>query len=93
MARRRPSRNPGDYRANLGLVAATDAKTRDQFKRFFLAMATNDGATCAEIVHDTAKSTGPTFDSATFTKAMVQMVDRFAGRRVQEFEVAGQEGD
>lgn len=82
-------RGPEVLLLDFGLVASLDGHAREQFRRFFLAMATNDGATCARVVRDTAKSVVPRFDSGSFTRAMEQMVDRFAGRRVRDFEVAG----
>jgi ubiquinone biosynthesis protein len=73
---------------DFGLVASLDEEAREQFRKFFFAMATNQGSVCARIVQQTAQSLSPGFDPAAFTEAMSVMVDRFAGRRVQDFEVA-----
>jgi ubiquinone biosynthesis protein len=73
---------------DFGLMATLDKKLREQFRLFFFAMAMNDGKYCARIVQETAQSLAPDFNAASFAEAMSAMVDRFAGRRVQEFEVA-----
>ena len=73
---------------DFGLVARLDPADVIAFRRFFLAMATNDGETCARIVLETADSRPPRFDREAFEEAMKTMVDRFAGQRVKQFEVA-----
>jgi ubiquinone biosynthesis protein len=73
---------------DFGLVASLSDEVRIQFSEFFFAMATNNGRLCANIVQQTAQSLAPGFDSVAFTGAMSEMVDRFAGRRVEDFEVA-----
>ena len=73
---------------DFGLVTELDDEIREQFRKFFLAMVTNRGALCARIVQQTAQSFSPSFDSTRYTEAMIAMVDRFAGCRVQDFEVA-----
>ena len=72
---------------DFGLVATLAGRSRGDFRDFFRAMATNDGATCARIVLDTAEAVGGSRDA--FTRDMVAMVDRFAGLAVEDFEVAG----
>lgn len=73
---------------DFGLVAILNNDLRQKFREFFFAMVTNQGDICAKIVHDTAQSLAPGFDPIAYSKAMEAMVDRFAGCRVQEFEVA-----
>lgn len=72
---------------DFGLVAELDERERRRFAEFFLAMSTNDGETCAEIVLQTARSLPPSLDRAAFVGAMKEMVARFSGRNAGEFEV------
>ena len=73
---------------DFGLVAALSDNDRRSFSEFFVAIATNDGRTCARIVLDTAQQLSPGFDAASFDDAMVGLVSRYAGLNAEEFEVA-----
>ncbi len=73
---------------DFGLIATLDSTVRAQFQRFFIALATNDGELCAQIVQRSATSLSPEFDERAFIESMRRMVDQFAGRRVGEFQVA-----
>jgi ubiquinone biosynthesis protein len=73
---------------DFGLVASLDERLREEFREFFFAMATNNGRLCAKIVQETAQSLPSNFDSASYAEAMIAMVDKFSGQRVQDFEVS-----
>lgn len=73
---------------DFGLVAELDRTDRERFREFFLAMATDHGERCAELVIETALALPPALDIPAFTQAMKEMVNRFAGRNIREFEVA-----
>jgi ubiquinone biosynthesis protein len=72
---------------DLGLVAKLSDADRREFAQFFVAMATNDGRTCARIVSTTARSLSAAFDSAAFEAAMEQLIARHSGREARDFEV------
>lgn len=73
---------------DLGLVAELDPEQRRQFAEFFVAIATNDGRTCARILIETARSCAPGFDPAAFSTAMAQLIDRYSGLDAAAFQVA-----
>lgn len=72
---------------DLGLVAELDADQRRQFAQFFVAIATNQGRTCARIVIDTATRLAPWFDREAFSLAMEGLIDRYSGLDAAGFEV------
>ncbi len=73
---------------DLGLVAELDADQRRQFAQFFVAIATNQGRTCARIVVDTATRLAPGFYHEAFSVAMENLIDRYSGLDAAAFEVA-----
>ncbi|HEU0300131.1 MAG TPA: AarF/UbiB family protein [Longimicrobium sp.] len=74
---------------DFGFVAEIDGQARKNFARFFYAMATNDGATCARITRNTALLVPPDLDYAAFRAEVVELVDGVARTPAGEFRVAG----
>jgi ubiquinone biosynthesis protein len=74
---------------DFGFVAEIGDQARKNFARFFFAMATNDGATCARITRNTALSVPPELDYAAFRAEVVALVDGVARAPAREFRVAG----
>jgi ubiquinone biosynthesis protein len=73
---------------DFGFVAEMDTETRLSFAEFFMAMASGDGAWCADIALQMAARYPPAIDRAAFARAMGAIVAPAAGRRVAEFSVA-----
>jgi ubiquinone biosynthesis protein len=73
---------------DFGFVAEIGAQARQNFARFFFAMATNDGATCARITRNTALAVPPGLDYAAFRAEIVALVDAVSRTPAAEFRVA-----
>lgn len=74
---------------DFGFVAEIGDQARKNFARFFYALATNDGATCARITRNTALSVPPDLDYAAFRAEVVALVEGASRTPAGEFRVAG----
>lgn len=71
-----------------GLVAELDDDDRLRFVDFFYGMVTNDGASCARVLLDTASGRARRFEAERFTADLEALIDRHWGLRADRFEVA-----
>jgi len=71
-----------------GFIATLSRDERAQFGRFFLGIATNAGQNCARILYETASYKPPHFDQDGFEQAVVELIDRSAGAKAANFQVA-----
>ena len=74
---------------DFGFVAEMTPKAKQDFAEFFLSIAFRDGKTAARIVRETALRVGNSLDPVAFEKDMQALVDKSAGRKAADFQVAG----
>jgi ubiquinone biosynthesis protein len=73
---------------DLGFVCRLEDAQRRQFRRFFLGLATGDGAGCAEVLETTALGRAAWFDSGWFRSQIEVLVQEHSRRLAGDFEVA-----
>ena len=73
---------------DFGFVVELSEGAREDFARFFHAMAENDGAECARIAIETATFRSSRFDEASFTVAVIELVEEFSRATATDFSVA-----
>jgi ubiquinone biosynthesis protein len=74
---------------DFGFMGEFCAADRVKFAEFFLALARNDGARCAEIAVEMASSRSPSLDYPAFEAEIASLVGQAAERSARDFEVAG----
>lgn len=74
---------------DFGLFAELDVDDRGDFAEFFVAMADDNGARCAEIAMSKASYRSLSFDAAAFTDDVKALISQNSGRRPGDFQVAG----
>jgi ubiquinone biosynthesis protein len=74
---------------DLGFVSELAPDARREFAQFFLSIAIRDGKSAARVVRETALQIGAHFDAVAFERDMQVLVDKAAGRKAGEFQVAG----
>ena len=74
---------------DFGFVSVMTPKAKQDFSEFFLSIAFRDGKTAARIVRETAIRVGPKLDEMAFEKDMQSLVEKSAGRKAADFQVAG----
>jgi len=73
---------------DFGFVVSMNDDVRSSFAEFFFAMASGNGAWCADIALELADGYPATLDRAAFADDIAAVVGAAAGRRVGEFDVA-----
>jgi ubiquinone biosynthesis protein len=73
---------------DFGFMAELKNNDRVKFAEFFYAMATNDGARCADITFETAFYSPPDLKYEKFEADIVRLVNEVSGKRANEFLVA-----
>ena len=73
---------------DFGFMAEFARADRLKFAEFFYTMATNDGVRCAQITLETAASYPPDLAYDAFEADVIALVNRAAGARAREFQVA-----
>jgi ubiquinone biosynthesis protein len=72
-----------------GFVKEFSREEQFLFAKFFFGIVTNAGQQCAKIMRDTALSVPPTFEYHEFERAVSALIERSAGTRAANFQVAG----
>lgn len=74
---------------DFGFVSEMTPKAKQDFAEFFLSIAFGDGRTAARIVRETAIRISEKHDIVAFERDMQSLIDKTAGRKAGEFQVAG----
>jgi ubiquinone biosynthesis protein len=74
---------------DFGFMAEIEDAERLKFAEFFFAMATNDGARCAQIIRETAIFSPPGLDYEAFAADITSLVGSVSGAKASRFQVAG----
>ena len=73
---------------DFGFVSEMTRKPKQDFAEFFLSIAFGDGKTAARIVLETALRVGDKLDHVAFERDMQALIDKTAGRKAADFQVA-----
>ena len=73
---------------DFGMTAQLTDSDRIQFRNFFIAIADNDGKTCADIILETATSPGKGFEKELFEQEVCQLIHETSRQRAGDFRVA-----
>lgn len=74
---------------DFGFVSEMTPNARHDFAEFFLSIACRDGRTAARIVLKTALRVADDLDPIGFERDMQTLIDKTAGRKAADFQVAG----
>ena len=74
---------------DFGFVSEMTPKAKQDFAEFFLCIAFRDGKTAARIVRETALRVAGNLDPVAFERDMQALVEKTAGRKAADFQVAG----
>lgn len=74
---------------DFGFVSEMTPKAKQDFAEFFLCIAFRDGKTAARIVRETALRVAGNLDLVAFERDMQALVEKTAGRKAIDFQVAG----
>jgi ubiquinone biosynthesis protein len=73
---------------DFGMIARLTDSDRIQFRNFFIAIANNDGKTCADIILKTATLPEKDLDKVLFVNEVCQLIHQVSCQRAGEFRVA-----